>query len=196
MNEARTATGRLLDALGGKPVVLVGMMGAGKTSVGRRLANQMGREFLDSDHEIETAAGMSIEDYFAAHGEEEFRIGETKVIGRLLGEKNIVLATGGGAFANENTRKIIRDRAVSVWIDAEFELLFSRVSRKSNRPLLKTADPRGTLKKLMEQRYPLYGLADVRVTSREVSHDTVANEIIGALNLHFSQKSHEPHEQQ
>jgi len=187
--EARTAIERLLLALDGTPIVLVGMMGSGKTSVGRRLALHLERKFLDSDHEIEAAAGMSIEDFFGTHGEPEFRTGETRVIKRLLKEKNIVLATGGGAFVNDSTKKIIHKNSVSVWIDAEFELLFSRVSRKSNRPLLKTANPRQTLKTLIDQRYPIYKEADVHVTTREVPHDTVANEIIGALNLYFNDKS-------
>jgi len=176
-------------ALDGTPIVLVGMMGAGKTSVGRRLAHHLDRQFLDSDHEIEAAAGMNIEDYFTTHGEEQFRLGEAKVVQRLLDEKNIVLATGGGAFINETTRQIIEKKAVSVWINAEFDLLFSRVSRKSTRPLLKTANPRQTLKDLIDQRYPTYELANVHVTTREVPHDTVANEIIGALNLYFNNKS-------
>jgi len=185
----KTAVQRLLMALDGAPIVLVGMMGAGKTSVGRRLAHHLGRQFLDSDHEIEAAAGMSIEDYFTNHGEEQFRLGEAKVVQRLLDEKNIVLATGGGAFINEATRQTIEQKAVSVWINAEFELLFSRVSRKSTRPLLKTSNPRQTLKDLIDQRYPTYKLASVHVTTREVPHDTVANEIIGALNLYFNNKS-------
>ncbi len=189
LSKAKTATQRLLMALDGTPIVLVGMMGAGKTSVGRRLAHHLERQFLDSDHEIEAAAGMNIEDYFTTHGEKQFRLGEAKVVQRLLEEKNIVLATGGGAFINETTRQIIEKKAVSVWINAEFDLLFARVSRKSNRPLLKTPNPRQTLKDLIDQRYPTYELADVHVTTSEVPHDTVANEIIGALNLYFNNKS-------
>jgi len=189
LSEAKTAIHRLLLALDGTPIVLVGMMGAGKTSVGRRLAFFLKRKFIDSDHEIETAAGMNIEDYFSTHGETEFRNGETKVIQRILEEKNIVLATGGGAFVNEATRKIIEENSISVWMNAEFELLFSRVSRKSNRPLLKTANPRQTLKDLIDQRYPVYEKANVHITTSEVPHDTVANEIIGALNLYFNKKS-------
>ncbi len=189
LNEANTKTvttiERLLDALEGRPIVLVGMMGAGKTSVGRRLASILDRQFLDSDLEIESAAGKSIEDFFADHGEAEFRIGEAKVIKRLLTQKNIVLATGGGAFVDETTQAIILDNALSVWIKAEFDLLFARVSRKSNRPLLQTPNPRETLKNLIDTRYPIYEKADVCVMSRDVPHDSVANEIIGGLNLFF-----------
>lgn len=193
MNEANTkiisTIERLLDALEGRPIVLVGMMGAGKTSVGRRLASILGRKFLDSDLEIESAAGKSIEDFFAEHGEAEFRIGEAKVIKRLLTQKNIVLATGGGAFINETTQAIIIENAISVWIKAEFDLLFARVSRKSNRPLLQTSNPKETLKNLIEARYPIYKGADICVVSRDVPHDSVANEIIGGLNLFFAKQS-------
>ncbi len=200
MNEARSrpteprtdaAVQTLLNALNGRPLVLVGMMGAGKTSVGRRLASLLGRAFLDSDFEIEAAAGMSIEDFFKIHGEKDFRIGETKVINRLLGQNDIVLATGGGAFINPQTRRIIARKAVSVWIRAEFELLFARISRKNNRPLLQTPDPRKTLKDLMQARYPLYARADVCVVSRDVPHDAVAREIIQGLNAHFAQQQPE-----
>lgn len=193
LNEANTKTittiDRLLDALEGRPIVLVGMMGAGKTSVGRRLASILGRQFLDSDHEIERAAGKSIEDFFADHGEADFRVGEAKVIKRLLTQKNIVLATGGGAFVNEKTQAIIQNDALSVWIKAEFDLLFARVSRKSNRPLLQTPNPKETLKNLMENRYPIYEKADICVVSRDVPHDSVANEIIGGLNLFFTNQT-------
>lgn len=166
-------------------------MGAGKTSVGRRLAIQLGRDFLDSDQEIETAAGMSIEDFFATHGEAEFRVGETKVIQRLLKQKNIVLATGGGAFVNPATRDYIKQNAISVWIKAEFDLLFARVSRKSNRPLLQTANPEQTLKDLIAARYPIYEDADITIMSRDVPHDTVVNEIITGLN-NFSLPNNKP----
>ena len=146
-----TAAGReakrneLLALLAGRPLVLVGMMGAGKTTVGRRLAHRLGRHFVDSDEEIEKAAGMKIEDIFATHGEADFRAGEARVIARLLKDEDIVLGTGGGAFMNAETRALVKPTAVSVWIKADFELLFSRVSRRTNRPLLKTANPRETL---------------------------------------------------
>ncbi|VAW22924.1 Shikimate kinase I [hydrothermal vent metagenome] len=186
----------LLLQLKGRPIVLVGMMGAGKTSVGRRLAAQLGRSFVDSDFEIEAAAGMNIEDFFAIHGEDEFRSGETKVIERLLKQSDIVLATGGGAFINPQTRAVIARRAVSVWIKAEFELLFSRVSRRSNRPLLKTPDPRQTLKKLIEQRYPIYKLADLTVVSTDVTQDMVARQISAELGRYLSGRQKKETKQQ
>lgn len=174
--------------LAGRPIVLVGMMGAGKTTVGRRLAAKLDRHFIDSDEEVEKAAGMSIEDIFKLHGEADFRAGEAKVIARLLREAAIVLGTGGGAFINTMTRDLVKTAAVSVWIKADFEVLFARVSRRSNRPLLKTANPRETLRKLMDQRYPVYAEADVTVLSRDVPQDQVANEVIDALLAHLSQK--------
>jgi shikimate kinase len=167
--------------LGGRPIVLVGMMGAGKTTVGRRLASRLGRRFVDSDEEIEAAAGMSIEDIFKAHGEADFRSGEVRVISRLLRDPGIVLGTGGGAFINPETRALIKAEAVSVWIKADFDLLFARVSRRSHRPLLKTANPRETLRSLIEARYPTYAEADVTIVSKDVPQDVVASEIIDAL---------------
>jgi shikimate kinase len=167
--------------LAGRPLVLVGMMGAGKTTVGRRLANRLGRRFIDSDEEVEKAAGMSIEDIFKLHGEADFRAGEVKVIARLLKEDAIVLGTGGGAFINPDTRALVKASAVSVWIKADFDVLFARVSRRSNRPLLKTQNPRETLRSLMEARYPVYAEADVTVVSRDVPQDQVASEVIEAL---------------
>lgn len=176
----------LLALLGSRPIVLVGMMGAGKTTVGRRLAARLGRHFIDSDEEIERAAGMSIEDIFATHGEADFRAGEVRVIARLLRDPEIVLGTGGGAFINPETRALVKAEAVSVWLKADFELLFARVSRRSNRPLLKTANPRETLSRLIDARYPIYAEADVCVVSRDVPQDVVADEIIDALAGHLA----------
>ncbi len=186
----RSATGdhkreMLQQLIGDRPIVLIGMMGAGKTTVGRRLAARLGRHFVDSDEEVEKAAGMSIEDIFAAHGEADFRAGEVKVIARLLKESGIVLGTGGGAFMNAETRELIKGAAVSVWIKADFELLFQRVSRRSNRPLLKTANPRETLQKLIDARYPTYAEADITITSRDVPQDQVASEVIDAIVARF-----------
>ena len=172
--------------LGHRPIVLIGMMGAGKTTVGRRLAARLGRHFVDSDEEVEKAAGMNIEDIFRAHGEADFRAGEVKVIARLLKDENIVLGTGGGAFMNAETRALVKDSAISVWIKADFELLFQRVSRRSNRPLLKTANPRETLQKLIDARYPIYAEADVTIVSRDVPQDQVATEVIEAVLAHLS----------
>ena len=164
----------LAERLAGRPVVLVGMMGAGKTTVGRRLAARLKRPFLDSDEEIEKAAQMSIPEIFAQRGEAEFRAGETRVIARVLKTQDVVLATGGGAFVHPETRALVKQQAVSVWLKAEIDILFERVSRRSNRPLLKTANPRATLEKLIEDRYPLYAEADVTVLSRDVPQDAVA----------------------
>jgi shikimate kinase len=175
----------IVSRLGRRPIVLVGMMGAGKTTVGRRLAARLGRHFIDSDEEVERAAGMSIEDIFAKHGEADFRAGEARVIARLLKEDDLVLGTGGGAFMNPDTRALIKASAVSVWIKADFELLFQRVQRRSNRPLLKTDNPRETLKALIEKRYPTYAEADVTVISTDVPQDQVASEVIDALRAHF-----------
>jgi shikimate kinase len=181
-DETRGTRQQRLDALArGRPIVLVGMMGAGKTTIGRRLASKLDRTFIDSDEEVERAAGMSIEDIFAAHGEADFRAGEARVIARLLREGDIVLGTGGGAFINPETRALIREGALSVWIRADFELLFARVSRRSNRPLLKTANPRETLRALIEARDPIYAEADVTVLSRDVPQDQVANDVVDAL---------------
>jgi shikimate kinase len=175
----------LLALLGGKPIVLVGMMGAGKTTVGRRLAARLHRTFVDSDDEIEKAAGMSIEDIFKSHGEADFRAGEARVIARLLKDRDIVLGTGGGAFMNPETRALIKQTAASVFITAEFDVLMARVSRRSNRPLLKTSNPRETLKALIDTRYPIYAEADVTVLSRDVPQDAVASDAITALLLHL-----------
>jgi shikimate kinase len=180
-----TQKDELAAALAGRPVVLVGMMGAGKTTVGRRLAARLGRHFVDSDEEVEKAAGMTIEDIFTTRGEAEFRAGEARVVARLLRDRDLVLGTGGGAFINPETRTLIKTAAISVWIKADFELLFQRVQRRSNRPLLKTANPRQTLEELITVRYPIYAEADVTVQSRDVPQDQVASEVIDALVAHF-----------
>lgn len=176
-----TEAAPLLPLLGRRSIVLVGMMGAGKSSVGRRLAQRLGLPFADADIEIENAAGMTIPEIFASRGEPEFREGERRVILRLLGQGPIVLATGGGAFMNAETRAAIGRDGVSVWLKAEFEVLMRRVRKRSNRPLLQTPDPEGTLRRLMADRYPVYALADVTILSRDVPHDTVVDEIIEAL---------------
>jgi len=173
--------------LAGRPIVLVGMMGAGKTTVGRRLATRLGRHFVDSDEEVEKAAGMTIEEIFSKHGEADFRTGEARVIARLLKDRDLVLGTGGGAFMNAETRALIKSCSVSVWISADFELLFQRVQRRSNRPLLKTANPRETLQTLIDKRYPTYAEADVTVVSKDVPQDQVAEEVIDAMLAHLGQ---------
>jgi shikimate kinase len=185
-DETRGTRQQRLDALArGRPIVLVGMMGAGKTTIGRRLASKLDRTFIDSDEEVEKAAGMSIEDIFAAHGEADFRQGEVRVIARLLKDSDLVLGTGGGAFMNTETRALVKECAVSVWIKADFELLFQRVQRRSNRPLLKTANPRQTLMDLIDKRYPTYAEADVTVVSKDVPQDQVAGEVIEAVLAHL-----------
>jgi shikimate kinase len=144
-------------------------------------------EFRDADTEIEAAAQKTVSEIFAQDGEPFFRDKERRVIARLLhGETPIVLATGGGAFMNAETRESIRARGVSVWLKAEFAVLMRRVRRKSNRPLLKTADPEGTLRALMDARYPTYALADIAVDSRDVAHDIVLDDVMAALEAHLS----------
>ncbi len=167
--------------LGVHPIVLVGLMGAGKSSVGRRLAEKLGLPFVDADHEIETAAGMPISEIFSGHGEDYFRDGERKVIARLLGNGAQVLATGGGAYINDETRSRIQSSGVSVWLKADLPLLMKRVMKRQDRPLLKTADPEGVMRALMQRRYPVYALADVTIESRDVQHNNMVNDVIRAL---------------
>jgi Shikimate kinase len=178
----------LVRLLAGRPLVLVGMMGAGKTTVGRRVANRLERTFRDSDEEIEKAAQMTIPEIFEQRGEPEFRAGETRVIARLLKEGDLVLATGGGAFVNADTRALVKSEAVSVWLKADAGILFERVSRRANRPLLKTPNPRATLEKLIAERYPVYAEADVTVLSRDVPQDAVAADVIAATLRHLKQE--------
>jgi shikimate kinase len=174
----------LVTALGQRSVVLVGMMGAGKSSIGRRLAGRLGIPFVDADAEIEKAADMSIPEIFAAHGEPYFRAGETRVIARLLESGPQVLATGGGAFMNADTRAAIDAKGISVWLRATIEVLARRIKRRSDRPLLKNADPIETLKRLVDERYPTYAEADITVESRDVPHDAIVEEIIAGLCGH------------
>ncbi|MEJ1160367.1 shikimate kinase [Prosthecomicrobium sp. N25] len=180
--------GRLVERLGDRSIVLIGMMGAGKTTVGRRLAQRLQLPFVDADVEIEKAAAKTIPEIFAEHGEPYFRDGERRVILRLLGEGPQVLATGGGAYMNAETRDAIARRGISVWLKADFEVLAARVRRKSNRPLLETADPDATIRRLMTDRYPVYALADLTIHSRDVAHDIVTDEIMTALEHHFEDK--------
>jgi shikimate kinase len=168
--------------LGKRTIVLVGLMGAGKSTVGRRLSGRLGLPFKDADQEIELAAGMSIPDIFAAHGEAYFRDGERRVIARLLQEGPAVLATGGGAYMNAETRARIAEFGISIWLRADFDVLMRRVRKRSNRPLLKNADPEGTMRRLMETRYPVYALADIVVDSREIPHDRVVQDALNALD--------------
>ena len=171
----------ILPLLGARSIVLVGMMGAGKSSIGRKLAARLGLPFVDADAEIETAADMSISDIFASKGETYFRDGEKRVIARLLEGAPQVLATGGGAFMNPDTRALIGGKGVSVWLKAEFDVLMRRIKRRADRPLLHTDNPAETLRTLMAERYPTYAQADVTVQSRDVPHETIVAEILTAL---------------
>jgi len=172
---------RLASGLGDRSVVLVGMPGAGKTTIGRRLASQLRLPFVDADHEIERAAAMTIPEIFEKYGEAEFREGEKRVIARLLDGGRQVIATGGGAFMAEETRAAVRARAVSAWLQADVETLVGRVRRKSNRPLLSGADQEGALRRLLAVREPVYATADVTVLSRDVAHDDVVAALVVAL---------------
>jgi shikimate kinase len=172
----------ILPLLDRRSIVLTGMMGVGKSSIGRRLATRLGIPFVDADAEIEKAAGMSIADIFARHGEADFRSGEQRVIARLLEGGPQVLATGGGAVMNADTRALIKTKGVSIWLNAEFDVLMRRISkRKHERPMLQTADPAATLRELLAAREPFYALADLTVQSREVPHDAIVTEIMTAL---------------
>jgi shikimate kinase len=182
---------RLRKALGTRSIVLIGMMGAGKSSVGRRLAARLGLPFVDADTEIETAAGMTISDIFARHGEAHFREGERKVIARLLGGGPQVLATGGGAWMNEQTRRSVAADGVSVWLKADIDTLVRRVRRRNDRPLLHGGDVAAKLRRLSLERDPVYALADIVVRSRDVPHDEVVTEIIEALTARLAGASPE-----
>lgn len=171
----------VLDALGARSLVLVGMMGAGKTTVGRKLAQRLDLPFVDADHEIERAAGKTIPEIFADHGEPYFRDGERRVIARLLGEGPQVLATGGGAFMNQQTRAEIARRGLSIWLKADLPLLMKRVKRRSNRPLLANDDPDAVMQRLMADRYPVYAQADVSVECRDVAQSAMVNDVMRAL---------------
>lgn len=164
-----------------KTIVLVGLMGAGKTSVGRLLAERLDLEFIDADHEIEQAAQCSIEQIFESHGEAEFRDGERRVIARLLTGPTHVLATGGGAFMRKETRDAIRGRGISVWLRADLDLLLRRVSRRKNRPLLRNENPRQILEKLIEERYPVYAEADIVVDSGDRPPGTIVDTVIESI---------------
>lgn len=164
-----------------KTIVMVGLMGAGKSAIGRRLAQRLGLSFVDADAEIERAAGETIEEIFAAHGEAYFRDGERRVIARLLAEPVQVLSTGGGAFMDPDTRRLIAERGISVWLRAELDVLLRRTARRGNRPLLKNKDPADVLSGLMAQRYPVYATADIAVDSTDGPPDATVQRVIDAL---------------
>ena len=172
----------ITSALGRRSLVLVGMMGAGKSTIGRRLAARLGLRFMDADVEIEVAhAGMTIPEIFATHGEPYFRDGEARVIARLLDSGPAVIATGGGAFMREETRNRIREKAISLWHKADVDVIMKRVRRRADRPLLQTEDPVATVSRLLEAREPVYRTADLTIASRDVPHDRIVEECIDAL---------------
>jgi shikimate kinase len=180
----------ILARLGDRSIVLVGMMGVGKSSIGRRLAARLGVPFVDADAEIEKAAGMSIADIFARHGEPYFRSGEARVLARLLDSGPQVLASGGGAVMNADTRAAIKAKGVSIWLKAEIDVLLRRVAKRRNeRPMLQTDDPSETLRQLLIAREPFYAQADLIVQSREGPHDAIVAEIMQALSGFLAQHS-------
>jgi shikimate kinase len=174
-----------------KTIALVGLMGVGKTSIGRRLAKRLACPFIDADAEIEAAAGATIEEIFQRHGETAFREGERRVIARLLDNAPHVLATGGGAFMDPSTRLLIRERAISVWLRAGLDLMLARVARRNNRPLLKAGDPRAVLERLITERYPIYGEADVVVDSIDGPPEATVDQVMTALAGHLEKASQE-----
>jgi shikimate kinase len=172
---------KIREKLNGHAIVLVGLMGAGKSTVGRRLAERLDIRFVDADLEIEKAAGKTIPEIFADHGETYFREGEKKVIARLLGNGPQVMATGGGAFMNEETRHNIRANGVSIWLRADLPLLLKRVRKRSNRPLLREGDPESVMRRLIDARYPIYAEADITIESRDVAHTAMVSDVVRAL---------------
>jgi len=191
---AAPADAALVAALGARSIVLVGMMGSGKSSIGRRLAARLAVPFVDADSEIEQAAGMTIAEIFERHGEPYFRAGEARVIARLLEHGPQVLATGGGSFMNADTRALIRLKGVSVWLKAELDVLMKRIKRRGDRPLLKTDDPAATLTALIAERYPVYAEADLTVASRDVPHESIVEEIVAALRQRGAPREGAPRE--
>ena len=172
-----------------RTITLVGLMGVGKSSVGRRLANALDLPFKDADVEIEAAAGRSIPDIVAEMGEPAFREGERRVIARLLEDPPHVLATGGGAFMNDETRALIKERSISVWLKADLDVLVRRVSRKDSRPLLSGKDPLEVLTELAEKRYPVYAQADVTVETGDTAHHVAVDQVIRALTAFLEEKA-------
>lgn len=173
---------RLTMRLGRRCIVLVGMMGAGKTSIGRRLANLLQLPFLDTDAEIEKAANLTIPEIFARHGEAHFREGEQRVLARLLAGGPAVVATGGGAFMSAETRERCRQSGISIWLKVDIPVLLDRVRKKGNRPLLSGPNPEDVMRRLIAEREPVYALADIVVGSREGPHQAVISEILTALD--------------
>jgi shikimate kinase len=178
----------LEPALRGRTIALIGLMGAGKSSIGRRLAQTLDLPFRDADEEVERAAGRSVSDIFAELGEPAFRAGERRVIARLLTEPPHVLATGGGAFMDPQTRALIAQNALSIWLKADVEVLIRRVGRKSDRPLLRAGDPAQVLRDLAEVRYPVYALADITVDSVDTAHSSTVHAILQAMRQRLAEQ--------
>lgn len=168
-----------------RTIVLVGLMGAGKTTVGRRLAKHLDMPFVDSDHEIEKAAGMSVAEIFECFGEADFRSGERRVIERLLDGTPKIVATGGGAFVNEDTRQLIKKQGLSIWLDADISVLVDRTARRDTRPLLKTGDPAEILTRLSRERSPFYAQADIKISSNDGPHEDVIDSILRVLETRY-----------
>lgn len=179
--DAPTIEHEIRARLGSASIVLVGLMGAGKSTIGWRLAERLKMPFIDADTAIEEAAGMSISDIFAVHGEAHFRDGERRVIARLLQDGGQVLATGGGAFISEQTREAIAQSGISIWLKADLDVLMKRVRKRSHRPLMRTADPEGTMRRLIDERYPVYALADITVMSHETPHEKIVSAVMDEL---------------
>jgi shikimate kinase len=177
--EERGLESAIVRALGSRSIVLVGMMGAGKSSIGRRFAGRLGIPFVDADTEIEAAAGMTIPEIFEKHGEPYFRAGEARVIARLLDNGPSVLATGGGSVMDPHTRELIREKGISVWLNADLDVLIKRTKRRNDRPLVEK------IKELMPLRQPFYAESAIVVQSRDEPHDTIVDEIMGALAKHL-----------
>ncbi len=182
---------RALEALGKRNLVIVGLMGAGKSAIGKLVAQYLGIPFVDSDHEIERVSRMTIPELFEAYGEPEFRKLEQRVIKRLLRTGPRVLSTGGGAFMNAETRAAICENGLSLWLDADLEILWERVTKRDNRPLLKTANPKKTLEDLMIARYPTYATAHLTVKSRDIRKDAMAHEVIAAVAATLENADHD-----
>jgi len=178
--------------IGTRSIVLVGLMGCGKSSVGKRLAVKLSQPFVDADEEIEKAAGKTINDIFSDHGETHFRDGERKVIARLLANGPQVLATGGGAYMNAETRAKIHEGGIAVWLKAELPVLMRRVLKRDTRPLLRNGNPEATMKALIEARYPVYATSTITVESRDEPHDVIVGEIVQRLAHHLLSETAEP----
>ena len=177
------------NRLGSRAIVFVGLMGAGKTSIGRRVAQVLGLPFADSDHEIEAVSRMGIPELFERYGEPEFRALEQRVIERLLRGGPCVVSTGGGAFMNTLTREAIAEYGVSVWLRADLDVLMERVSKNQNRPLLRNPDPRAVMERLMSERHPVYALADITVETRDVRREIITDETLQALGEYLEGQS-------